>query len=147
MEYKGGLDKYGLKAINSPGLGEKLGELLGLSGAVIIPANTATVRISGTTGLTKDMQMPESAMEEILLAFQNVEDTLVAAGVKDGWRAVYDLTTYHSGSLEDPEVGSALEAAFEKYCHGNKPTWAGVGVTNLYHGARIEIRVTAVLKE
>ncbi|OIW35097.1 endoribonuclease l-psp [Coniochaeta ligniaria NRRL 30616] len=146
MEYNGGLDKYGLKAINSPGLGEKLGELLGLSGAVIIPANTATVRISGTTGLTEDMQLPASATEQIMLAFQNVEDTLVAAGVQDGWRAVYDLTTYHTGSLDDPEVGSALEAAFEKYLHGNKPTWAAIGVANLYQGARIEIRVTAALK-
>ncbi|EFX04952.1 endoribonuclease l-psp [Grosmannia clavigera kw1407] len=146
MEYRGCLDEFGIKAINSPGLGEKLGEALGLSGAVVIPANTATVRTSGTTGVTKDMVLPASATEQIMLAFQNVEDTMVAAGVKDGWRAVFDLTTYHTGPLDDPEVNTALEAAFEMHLKGNKPTWAAIGVANLYQGARIEVRVTAALK-
>jgi enamine deaminase RidA (YjgF/YER057c/UK114 family) len=145
MEYKGTLGQFGIKNINAPGLGERLSDLLHISSAVIIPAATTTVMTSGHTGYTQDMEYPSDIMEQILLAFHNVEDALIAAGVKEGWKAVYQMTTYHAGGLTD-EVSEGLDAAVEKYFQGNRPAWTGIGVDSLYGGAKIEITVSAALK-
>lgn len=146
MEYKGTLGPYGIKNINAPGLGEKLSDLVHISSAVVIPANTTTVITSGQTGYTQDMVYPSDLKEQILLAFHNVEDALKAAGVSGGWKAVYQMTTYHAGGLTD-EVSEGLELAVEKYFQGNRPAWSGIGVEALYGGAKIEITVSAAMKE
>lgn len=145
MEYKGTLGRFDIKNINAPGLGERLSDLLHLSSAVIIPANTTTVMTSGHTGFTQDMEYPSDVKEQILLAFHNVEDALIAAGVEGGWKAVYQMTSYHAGGLTD-EVSEGLDAAVEKYFQGNRPAWTAIGVDSLYGGARIEITVSAALK-
>ena len=76
-------------------------------------------------------------------AFQNVEDQLTAAGVKDGFRSVYRMTSYHT-EMGDPMM-EALDAATGKHFGKNRPAWAGVGVGELYGGARIEITGMAII--
>lgn len=49
------------------------------------------------------------------------------------------------GGLTD-EVSEGLDAAVEKYFQGNRPAWTAIGVDSLYGGARIEITVSAALK-
>lgn len=142
-EYKSPLNAYGLKAINTPGLGEKLSDLLHISSAIIVPANTATVITSGQTGYNADMEYPSDLGEEVMNAFQSIEDSLIAAGVKDGFEAVFRMTTYHT-TMGD-EMNEALDKATAKFFGANKPAWTGVGVTALYGGARIEITVEAAL--
>lgn len=142
-EYESPLNTHGLRCVNSPGLGEKLSSLLHISGAIVIPPNASTAVTSGQTGYSADMTYPSDLKEEVMNAFQNVEDQLLAADVEDGFRSVYRMTTYHT-EMGDA-MTKALEAATEKYFGKNRPAWAGVGVTELYGGARIEITAMAVL--
>jgi enamine deaminase RidA (YjgF/YER057c/UK114 family) len=141
MEYQGPLTKLGLKCINSPGLGEKLGALFGISSVVVIPPNATLFETCGHTGCSIDIEYPTSLKEEILQAFQNVENALLAAGVPGGWQAVYKMTTYHVGSLD--AAGEGLEAAMAKYLGNNRPAWCGVVVAGLTGPARLEITVSA----
>lgn len=141
MEYKGPLTKLGLKCINTPGLGEKLSPLYGISSVIVIPPNATLFETAGHTGCDIDIAYPDSLKDEILQAFQNVENALLAAGVPGGWQAVYKMTTYHAGSLDD--AGEGLEAAMAKYLGDNRPAWCGVSVTGLSGPARIEITVSA----
>lgn len=142
-EYKSPLNAYGLKVINTPGLGEKLSDLLHISSAIIVPGSTATVITSGQTGYNANMQYPSDLGEEIMNAFQSIEDSLIAAGAKDGFRAVFRMTSYHTSMGDD--VMEALDKAAGKFFGANRPAWAGVGVAELYGGARIEIAVEAAL--
>lgn len=142
-EYKSPLNAYGLKAINTPGLGEKLSDALHISSAIIVPARTATVITSGQTGYNEDMTYPGDLGEEVMNAFQSIEDSLIAAGVVDGFQAVFRMTSYHTSMGDD--MMEALDKATTKFFGTNRPAWAGVGVTALYGGARIEITVEAAL--
>lgn len=144
-EYKSPLNTFGIKSFNSPGLGEKLSNLLHISSAVVIPANTRTVVTSGTTGYDENMTYPKDLTEEILLAFANVEVALKAAGVKDGFRSVYQMTSYHVTDFGDADM-EALDKAVGKYFGTNRPAWAGIGIASLYGGARIEITAWAALE-
>ena len=142
-EYPSPLNTHGLRCVNSPGLGEKLSGLLHISGAIIIPPNASTVVTSGQTGYSADMTYPSDLKEEVMNAFQNVEDQLLAAGIEDGFKSVYRMTSYHT-DMSDAML-EALDVATEKYFGKNRPAWAGVGTTELYGGARIEITVMAIL--
>ena len=142
-EYASPLNAFGLRCVNGSGLGEKLSSLLHISGAIIIPPNASTVVTSGQVGYSADMTLPSDIKEEVMNAFQNVEDQLAAAGVKDGFRSVYRMTSYHT-DMGDATM-EAIDAAVEKYFGKNRPAWAGVGTTELYGGARIEITAMAIL--
>lgn len=144
-EYKSPLNSFGIKSFNSPGLGEKLSNLLHISSAVVIPANVRTVVTSGTTGYDENMVYPKDLTEEIMNAFANVEAALLSAGVKDGFRSVYQMTSYHVTDFGDADM-EAVDKAAEKYFGKNRPAWAGVGVAALYGGARIEITAWAALE-
>ena len=142
-DYSSPLNAFGLRCVNSSGLGENLSSLLHISGAIVIPPNASTVVTAGTVGYSADMTFPSGFKEEVMNAFQNVEDALTAAGVKEGFRSVYRMTTYHT-DMGDAMM-EALDAATGKYFGKNRPAWAGVGVTQLYGGARIEITAMAIL--
>jgi len=144
-EYKGPLNALGIQSFNTPGLGEKLSNLLHISGAIIIPSDIRTVVTSGTTGYDENMVYPKDLTEEIMNAFANVEAALQSAGVDDGFRSVYQMTSYHVTDFSDADM-EAVDKAVEKYFGKNRPAWAGVGVTSLYGGARIEITAWAALK-
>lgn len=142
-EYASPLNDYGLRCVNSSGLAERLSSLLHISGAIIIPPNSSTVVTSGQTGYSADMTYPSDLKEEVMNAFQSVEDQLLAAGVDGGFKCVYRMTSYHTGMGDD--MMEALDAATGKYFGENRPAWAGVGVSELYGRARIEITAMAVL--
>lgn len=144
-EYKTPLNSAGFKAYNVPGLGEKVSDYYHIVNAIVIPAGARTVVTSGQTGFGADMKLPTDLTEEVLNCFQNVVDSLKAAGVEDGFASVYQMTSYHTGGLKD-DMNEALEVATTKYFQGNRFAWAGVGVEALADGARIEISVSAVLK-
>lgn len=142
-EYKSPLNKVGLKCINAPGLGEKISASYGVSSVIVIPPGATTYETCGHTGCNIDIEYPTDVTEEIVQAFQNVENALVEAGVKEGWQAVYRMTTYHVGRIEEQEAG--LEKAMGKFLGENRPAWVGVSVSTLSGPARIEITVTAAV--
>ncbi|KAF2501842.1 endoribonuclease l-psp [Lophium mytilinum] len=143
MEYSSPLNKHGVKCFNVPGLGEKLSDTYHISSAVVLPANMRTVVTAGQTGYTADMKLPTDLTEQYLQAFQNVVDSLAAAGVTDGFNSVYQMTSYHVGL--DAAADKALEVVVEKFLGKNRFAWAGVGVEALADGARVEITAYAVL--
>lgn len=145
MEFISSLTTKGLKCYNSPGLGKKTSDLFHVSGAIIIPPNTATVMTCGTTGYDENLKLPKDILEETENVFKNIESNLAAAGVKDGFQSVFQMTSYHTGPLEGESM-DALDKCTAKYFRGNRPAWAGVGVTALADGARIELQVQAILK-
>ena len=91
------------------------------------------------------MVYPKDLTEEIMNAFANVEAALQSAGVKDGFRSVYQMTSYHVTDFGDADM-EAVDKAVEKYFGKNRPAWAGIGVASLYGGARIEITAWAALE-
>lgn len=143
MEYKSPLNKYGLTCINTPGLGEKISSLFGVTSIIKIPPGATTFETCGHTGCDIDLNYPSSLGEEVLLAFENVDKTLKAAGVEDGWQAVYKMTSYHVGKIDD--AGDALEKAMSKYLGDNRPAWCGISVVALSGTARMEITVSAAI--
>lgn len=145
MEYKGPLTQKGLKTYNAPGLGQRVGEAYHISGAVVIPPNSTIVETCGTTGFDEQMKLPKDLIEETMNAFKNIEAHLAAAGVTDGFQSVYSMTSYHVGGLEAHT--EALDKATKQYFGSNRPAWAGIGVMELAEGARVEIKVSAILTQ
>lgn len=141
-EFKGPLNSEGIKAYNVPGIGERVSDLLKISSAVVLPANSRLVVTSGNTGFGDDMKCSTNISEQVDQAFKNVEAALASAGVKDGFRSVYQMTSYH---VPGPDLTAALDLAIEKYFGGNRPAWTGVDVAGLYDGARLEITAYATL--
>lgn len=136
---------YGIRSFNSAGMGVKLSPLLHISSAVVLPPNACIVVTSGLTGMRDDLTYPSSMLEQFDLAFANVEASLAAAGVTCGFRAVYQLTSYHVGGVSGGETDAAMEHVIEKYFKNNRPAWTGVGVESLYGDAKIEITAYATL--
>ncbi|TVY29199.1 hypothetical protein LHYA1_G002720 [Lachnellula hyalina] len=142
-EYTGPLTSLGLRYINAPGIGEKLSPLYNISSVIVIPPTATVYETCGHTGCNIDIEYPEGLREEILLAFKNVENALLAAGVKQGWQAVYKMTTYHVGPIEEHSAG--LDEAIGHYLGANRPAWCGVCVASLTGPARLEITVSAAV--
>lgn len=137
------LGEHGIRCYNPPGQLQELSEALRLSQAVVIPANVATVVTSGQCGFRDDGSLEPDPRAQIFLAFKNAEKTLKAAGVTDGWKSVYHMTTY-CPVVDDTFVESIL-AAKEKYLGTNRPAWTGVSVPRLYGGAVVEITLYAAI--
>ncbi|KAJ5748221.1 uncharacterized protein N7511_009917 [Penicillium nucicola] len=146
-EYKSPLNSRGIKCFNSAGMGTKLSTLLHISSAVVLPPNARQVVTSGQTGMREDLSYPPSLVEQFDLAFANVEASLAAAGVQDGFQAVHQMTSYHVGGLSGGEVDEAMEFVVGKYFGKNRPAWTGVGVSELYGEAKLEITAYATLVE
>ena len=98
------------------------------------------ILVSGATGGI-DSPDPE---EQFNAAFQDVSDTLAAAGC--GWGQVVKMTTYHQhGMRQHMEV---LLEVKNRYVNPPYPAWTGVGVTELANPhALVEIDVIAVSNE
>ncbi|OGE54194.1 hypothetical protein PENARI_c006G07078 [Penicillium arizonense] len=144
-EYNSPLNTHGIKCFNSAGMGVKLSPLLHISSATVLPPNARLVVTSGQTGMLEDLSYPSSLVEQFDLAFANVEASLAAAGVQGGFRAVYQMTSYHVGGLSGGEVDEAMQFVVEKYFGENRPAWTGVGVAELYGEAKIEVTAYATL--
>jgi enamine deaminase RidA (YjgF/YER057c/UK114 family) len=144
MEYENtNLKKLGLRCINAPGNLLKISNSYSLSQSIIVPANRSIVYCSGHTGLNETMEHSRNIEEQVDAAFANVETTLKAAGVKDGWKAVFNMTSYHT-SLADEHMEAVMKS-HRKYVGDNRPCWTGVAVNDLAEEAAIELQVQAVL--
>ncbi|MCU1396655.1 MAG: yjgF [Ilumatobacteraceae bacterium] len=98
-----------------------------------------TVRLSGHTGTRPDGSFPADPMQQLRQTFENVTDTLAAAGCS--WTDVEEITTYHVGLCAQAEL--VLEVAAE-FMSEPYPAWSAVGVTELFETEAVfELRVVA----
>lgn len=134
----------GAHAFNPPGCLSQIAEKLRLSQAIIIPPNSSLVVTSGQCGFKEDLSFPPSVHEEVTLAFENAQRTLETAGVTEGWKNVYHITTYAPSM--DEELLNAIQAAKERFLGANRPAWTGVTVRPIYGGARLEMTVYAFIQ-
>ena len=87
------LSPYGLKFRNSAS-GEASANKFHMSNVTIIPESSRRIIVGGRAG-AKNGVVPKDLAEEIDQAFQNVEDSLKAAGLdKDPWEYVYKESYY-----------------------------------------------------
>lgn len=113
-------------------------EEVGLSHSVVVPPGVALVALSGHIGTNPhDGRLPSDLKHEVILAFENIQASLEAAGVVDGWKCVYQVTTYTTAL--DEEWAGAMANARARFLGPNRPTWAAIPVPSLYLGARTEI--------
>lgn len=125
----------------TPGYGELLNQRLGYSQAVKVGNR---VEISGQGGWTDDLQFPDNLVDEIELAFKNVERVLAAAGAT--WENVIEVMSYHVGGFP-PETNETFARLFRQYMPNRGPIWTEVGVAALGDPhMRVEIRVTAIIE-
>lgn len=101
-----------------------------------------TLYCSGVIGADGN-KVPEDPAQEFTMAFQSLTEVLAAAGatVDD----VVEMTSYHVDmNAHLPAFMAAKDAAIsEPY-----PAWTAIGCTELaMPGARVEIKVTAVLDD
>lgn len=128
----------------TPGLGEKMRRERHYSQAVRVGDR---VEISGQGGWDEDLNFPAALEDEIVRAFDNVEETLSTAGAS--WRDVIQVNSYHVASEPDA-IGDAhnnvMISQMRARMPDHAPIWTETGVTAL--GAanmRVEIRVTAIV--
>ncbi|KAF1843686.1 YjgF-like protein [Cucurbitaria berberidis CBS 394.84] len=141
------LGAHGFSFWNWPGAGEAAAEQMGLSHAVVIPANARTIVVGGQVGIRDDGKVPSSIEEEVLEAFDHVERALKAAGLKeDAWEFVYKVNVVFADSENHPELGPSLGKAMQKYCKGTRPAVTGYTVQSLFMPSlHIEVEVQAFL--
>jgi enamine deaminase RidA (YjgF/YER057c/UK114 family) len=100
-----------------------------------------TVRLTGHTGTRPDGSFASDPAEQLRQTFQNIADTLAAAGCT--WSDVEEITAYHVGLQAQGDL--VLEVAAE-FMARPFPAWSAVGVTELYESeAIVELRVVATL--
>ena len=111
-----------------------------------IPAATRigrTVRLSGHTGPRPDGSFPTEPTEQLRQTFENVADTLAAAGCT--WADVEEITTFHVGLRDQGDLVLTIAAEFMSEPF---PAWTALGVTELYEPEAIfELRVVATLRQ
>ncbi|OCF84987.1 Rid family hydrolase [Nocardia brasiliensis] len=105
------------------------------------------VETSGQGGWDAEWNFPESLADEIVQAFENVEQTLAQAGAT--WRDVVSVNSYHVPTAADAigeDHNRVMVEQFRKRMGERAPIWTEIGVPAL--GApkmRVEIRVTAIV--
>ncbi|KAF4439181.1 flavin depend monooxygenase that catalyses the oxidation of rubrofusarin to 9-hydroxyrubrofusarin [Fusarium austroafricanum] len=134
-------DMSQLKQYTYEGAGEFLTNFLGYAQAVRIGDR---IELSGQGGCfvkDGDIAWRETDLEQIDLAFENVDKALKAAGGK-GWDQVFRVNSYH---LEiTPEVGQRMSENFKKWMPNHKPIWTQIGVRQLgVPPMKCEIEVSA----
>lgn len=85
------LEQHGISFRNWAG-SEALSEDLGISNAVIIPANSRRVIVGGQLGFCDDGTVPSDIEKEVRLAFDRVKRSLQSCGLgEDAWQYVYSV--------------------------------------------------------
>ena len=96
--------------------------------------------VSGQTGMDEKGQVPETAYDQAVLAFQNLGRVLEAAGA--GWDDLVELTTFHTSMQEI----RAFAKAKNQFIEQDYPAWTAVGVTELVMpNLKCEVRAVAVV--
>ncbi|KAK5120306.1 hypothetical protein LTR85_006512 [Meristemomyces frigidus] len=123
------------------GAGKMLSENYWYSQAVRIPPNR--VECAGQGGWDpKDGTLRPTAVEQIDQAFANVDLTLKTAGVKDGFKQVYSVKSYHV-PLNDQAM-EAMVRNLKTWMPDHKPIWTVIAVPRLaLEEMKVEIDVVA----
>lgn len=130
----------------TPGYGDWLLENLHYRQAVRLGDS---VQISGQGGWDERFTFPPDLADEIVRAFDNVEQTLALAGA--GWQDVVSVESFHIPTEVD-EIGedhtAVMVREFGRRMGEHAPIWTQVGVAALgAPGMRVEIKVTAVVRD
>ncbi|KAL3487043.1 hypothetical protein BJX62DRAFT_241440 [Aspergillus germanicus] len=116
-----------------------------MSMSAAIPASARIVHTTGQLGWSEDGTIPTDDVEkELRQAFVNVEKTLHAAGVDQGWKGVYKVVAFHAGGLDEGRLG-IYAALIKEFCGETRVLQTSVSVPELWDGAHIEMMVEAVL--
>lgn len=99
-----------------------------------------TTELGGWDRLTEEI--PTDLADQFAPTFDNVEHALKQAGGK-GWHQVYQVRLFTT-QFDDILTKYYLEY-MSKYCPNHAPVVTAIGVTELYHGAKLEIEVEAYL--
>ena len=138
------LRAHGVRSFNAEGSHQELADLGHLSNAIVIPATASIVHTTGQVGKLNDGSIPSDVFEEYQLAFENVKIALEAAGVEEGWRAVYKVNYLSTGGVSE-ELASHYGNLVKQYCGSNRPAQTGYETTGImWPGAHIELTVEAV---
>ncbi|KAI5461027.1 Endoribonuclease L-PSP/chorismate mutase-like protein [Mariannaea sp. PMI_226] len=144
MEYtQNSFRGHGLRTFDPQAGFSEISNQLKLSQAIVIPPNASLVVTSGQCGFKDDLSLPIDGREQIMLAWENAEKSLRAAGVTEGWKNVYQMTTY-TPNMSDEWTNAMMEAK-SKYMGNNRPAWTGVTVPSLYGGAIVEMTLYAFI--
>ncbi|KAI1620188.1 Endoribonuclease L-PSP/chorismate mutase-like protein, partial [Exophiala viscosa] len=136
------ISRHGIRCFNPHDL-QQVSEDYQISQAIVIPANVATVVTSGQCGFKGDGSLEQDPQKQIILAFSNAEKALQAVGVEDGWKSVYNMTTY-CPSFDDTFLALFMPVR-AKYLGTNRPAWTGVAVSGLADGAVLEMTLYAAI--
>lgn len=105
------------------------------------------VETSGQGGWDDEATVPDTLLDEIRQAFDNVERTLNTAGAS--WRDVVHVNSYHvlgDGQTMAEHHNPVIIEEFRRRMPDHAPIWTQVGVASLgLPTMHIEIRVTAVV--
>jgi enamine deaminase RidA (YjgF/YER057c/UK114 family) len=99
-----------------------------------------TIYVSGEIGTTPEGVLPADSKTQMRAAFQNLSETLHAAGAS--WGDVVAMTTYHVGLQSQTQAFVEIRNEFVQEPY---PAWTAVGVTELHAGATVEISLVAEL--
>ncbi|KAJ3547325.1 hypothetical protein NM208_g1571 [Fusarium decemcellulare] len=137
------LNQCGVRGFNVPGAQEELAKQGHLCNAIVVPANAAVVHVTGQVGASESGEVPADFHDEYRQAFENVKTVLEAAGVKEGWEAVYKV---HFLTLDaSTERLQEWLKNIQRYCGETRPTTMAIGAREIaWPGATLEIFVEAV---
>ncbi|KAF5629961.1 flavin depend monooxygenase [Fusarium tjaetaba] len=117
-----------LKNYTYEGVGEFLTNFLNYAQAVRVGDQ---LQLSGQGGCfikDGDLVFAETQLEQIDLAFENVDKALKAAGGK-GWEQVFRVNSYHTEIT--PEVGQRMAENYKKWMPNHRVIWTQIGVRQL----------------
>lgn len=128
----------------TPGYGDVLLAQLHYSQAVRIGNRVET---SGQGGWDDELNIPEVIEDEIVLAFDNLERTLAAAGAT--WHDVVAVNSYHLvDSVDGFEVHNRVMVhQFRSRMNDRAPIWTQIATPAMgLPTMRVEIRATAIIE-
>jgi enamine deaminase RidA (YjgF/YER057c/UK114 family) len=104
----------------TPGFGERFHETMHFATALKIGNRIET---SGLGGWSNDLVIPADVVDEIRLAFKNIERTLAEAGAT--WADVVHVNSYHVGGFP-PKVNATIVKLYREYMPDRAPIWTQV---------------------
>ncbi|KAL6251463.1 hypothetical protein RBB50_001672 [Rhinocladiella similis] len=112
----------------------------GFSHAVVLPANCQLVVAAGQPGLNASARISSSPAEQIESCFENCDNALKAAGVKEGLWKAHKIHTW----LTDVSLEPLMMEIWRRRWPDHRPTWMCLGTNALCgKGMIIEIQVEA----
>lgn len=105
------------------------------------------VELSGQTGHSADLSLPEGVAEQVANAFGNARAVLDAAEL--GWDSVFAIRTYHVvPASADSIPGDAIAAVLQEMSStmpDQRPIWTAIAVQALaFPGMHIEVEFKAL---